>query len=944
MSCAFLAKAQPSSIFEKITTENGLPSNYVFCVTEDSKGFLWAGTDKGLCRFNGSIWEVWNTDNGFPGNYIAQVVSDKHGGLWLGIVNKGVYHFNTFTFVLSVLKKVDKNVSISINRFATTEKGDLIYEVEDTVQKKICIGAISLLDRQQKEFVCIPKMQSKNAFYYYDLDTNIFYQFVFKDGYIDTPKFNKPTQLVIHRFPTIEMDTEKEHCSINLGLLHSNHFVIAFDEKGYRVIVNKTLFKPDDRITFLSKYNNQLILSKLGEGAYGIDSLGNMQLFTEENGLSSNLIDHNFIANDGTVYLPTMGGGINIIRSNHRFQFKLEHLPAYHCQFHNGFFYALADGYLYQLNDEKIVASYFIRKDAGPFIWDKNDLWVGSFAGLHRFAIVGKNALLQETYAITAGISNIMQKNSKIVFSTYGAGFIVPQKINNLRYIKDLPFDNLEHAYSLQNGFAATSYEEGFFTTDDYFKTTVPYNKKNGLLSDYVISIHEWNDSLWVASKAGFSIVHAGKVVRNVSYADGFVGKKVHYIFHDKRNQVWVVGDEFLHRYQNEMLQPVGSTSILKNKTDKVTSAVYEPSKDQLLVCTQKGISIVQLDKVNIDRQVKKPALLRILIDAQKEINDSVFQIDYDVQKIEFAFLPNNNLLFNYAPIFYQLIGADTNWYQVSDSLKITLNSLRPGKYALFAKTRNADAFESAPILLAKFTVQPPFWLQTWFLVLLLVLLFLLLWVIAQYLMRRKYRQRLALLKMQEQLENERQRISRDLHDNMGAYTSALMANMQQLKSKTGEHPDLDKMQNNAEQIMSSLRETIWVLNSKEVTVMEMNDSFKNYCFKVLSNFPEINFDATDEIETNKIIPANTAIHLNKVMQEVIQNIIKHAAATNISYRIQCNGKLIIEIADNGKGFDTNVASTGNGLENLHWRAKEAGCLLTIESVIGKGSKVVMSY
>jgi ligand-binding sensor domain-containing protein len=57
--CVNILFAQQASVFVQITTANGLPSNYVFCVTEDSDGFMWAGTDKGLCRFNGAVWEVW---------------------------------------------------------------------------------------------------------------------------------------------------------------------------------------------------------------------------------------------------------------------------------------------------------------------------------------------------------------------------------------------------------------------------------------------------------------------------------------------------------------------------------------------------------------------------------------------------------------------------------------------------------------------------------------------------------------------------------------------------------------------------------------------------------------------------------------------------------------------------------------------------------------------
>ncbi|HQS56403.1 MAG TPA: histidine kinase dimerization/phosphoacceptor domain-containing protein, partial [Sediminibacterium sp.] len=100
-------------------------------------------------------------------------------------------------------------------------------------------------------------------------------------------------------------------------------------------------------------------------------------------------------------------------------------------------------------------------------------------------------------------------------------------------------------------------------------------------------------------------------------------------------------------------------------------------------------------------------------------------------------------------------------------------------------------------------------------------------------------------LAMLEQLEKERQRISRDLHDNMGAYTSALMANVDKLKSVQGEHTELNKIQSNAEQILNSLRETIWVLNNKETNVSDFSDGFKTYCFNVLKNFEEISFESS---------------------------------------------------------------------------------------------------
>lgn len=188
--------------------------------------------------------------------------------------------------------------------------------------------------------------------------------------------------------------------------------------------------------------------------------------------------------------------------------------------------------------------------------------------------------------------------------------------------------------------------------------------------------------------------------------------------------------------------------------------------------------------------------------------------------------------------------------------------------------------------------------------------------------------------------QKERLRISRDLHDNMGAFTSALLANIEKLKIKNIDTPELEKMQDNANHILSTLRETIWILNNKEVTLIEFNDGFKNYCFKVLQNFEDINFNAEENILVNKKLPAATAIHLNNILQEAVQNIIKHSKATIINYTLKCDSKLEITISDNGSGFAMDKTQKGNGLDNMEWRACEAGVALHYESKPGVGTSV----
>jgi signal transduction histidine kinase len=91
------------------------------------------------------------------------------------------------------------------------------------------------------------------------------------------------------------------------------------------------------------------------------------------------------------------------------------------------------------------------------------------------------------------------------------------------------------------------------------------------------------------------------------------------------------------------------------------------------------------------------------------------------------------------------------------------------------------------------------------------------------------------------------------------------------------------------------------------------------------------------------MLTAATAIHLNKILQEAVQNIIKHANATQLNYTINSYEKIKITIADNGKGFDQKTVKKGNGLENMQWRAKEIGIAVNVESAIDEGTTITIN-
>ena len=83
--------------------------------------------------------------------------------------------------------------------------------------------------------------------------------------------------------------------------------------------------------------------------------------------------------------------------------------------------------------------------------------------------------------------------------------------------------------------------------------------------------------------------------------------------------------------------------------------------------------------------------------------------------------------------------------------------------------------------------------------------------------------------------------------------------------------------------------------------------------------------------------------YINKILQEAIQNIIKHSKANKIIFSLNCDSTLVITIKDNGIGFETDKKYIGNGLENIEWRAKEAGAQIQILSNKNEGTTITIT-
>lgn len=190
--------------------------------------------------------------------------------------------------------------------------------------------------------------------------------------------------------------------------------------------------------------------------------------------------------------------------------------------------------------------------------------------------------------------------------------------------------------------------------------------------------------------------------------------------------------------------------------------------------------------------------------------------------------------------------------------------------------------------------------------------------------------------------EKERTRIAQDLHDNMGAYATSILARIDMLEfNRTPiESERIKDLRHDAENIMSTLRETIWILKTKTITISGFLNLIKSYTYKQLKTNLNINVLYEEDIQTERILTPAISLNLFRIVQEITQNIIKHSAASQVNIQLRSTDTLSISISDNGSGFDVTNAIRGSGLNNLQYRASDIHFTFSISSQPGKGTSI----
>jgi signal transduction histidine kinase len=196
----------------------------------------------------------------------------------------------------------------------------------------------------------------------------------------------------------------------------------------------------------------------------------------------------------------------------------------------------------------------------------------------------------------------------------------------------------------------------------------------------------------------------------------------------------------------------------------------------------------------------------------------------------------------------------------------------------------------------------------------------------------KEYEKEIAVYKAQQQ---ERERISADMHDELGSGMTAirLMSEITRKKMKENTPVEIDKISASANEVLDKMNVIIWSMNSGNDTIDNLVSYIRAYCLEYFENTPvQCKITTPEETDTREI-SGDKRRNVFLCIKETLNNALKHSGASLVTISIEARAVLRIEIVDNGKGIDMQeLRQFGNGLKNMSTRMKSIGGTYEIEN------------
>jgi signal transduction histidine kinase/ligand-binding sensor domain-containing protein len=506
------------------------------------------------------------------------------------------------------------------------------------------------------------------------------------------------------------------------------------------------------------------------------------------------------------------------------------------------------------------------------------------------------------------------------------------------------------------------------------------WTQENGLPGQSVWALHEDNQGkLWIGTDRGLACL-VGDPMRMVPIATAPLASPIHSIVEDDHGFMWVSSQRGLHRASRSELD-----AFLEGRSHQVAwvsfsetdgmpnsstagenqSAGFKARDGRLVFPTAGGLAIV--DPSHRDLVLPPPSLVieQVLADgkavagndhpepavtAKERMQPTPLVSPEAEHQMPFHLGPGRarDLRIRYtatsltAPerlrFEYRLEGLETEWRPGGAERMAYYTNLKPGNYRFQVRAANHQGtWSEAPAEWA-FRLEPAFH-QTALFPLTIALVGVA--VAGGFtLWRLSWQRKVMLLEQRVALDRERKRIARDMHDDLGAQLSTLALQLSGTSEATA-RTSADA-QHKVRDVIRHLNSLIWAVEPGHESVEALTDFLGNFAQEYLGRAGlRTSLECSESSGMQASLSTEARRHVVAVVKEALRNVVRHAHATEVRLRFAVQETtLVVEIEDDGQGFDASRAPQDRGLGHMKERLSEVGGRCDVASVPGKGTRI----
>jgi signal transduction histidine kinase/ligand-binding sensor domain-containing protein len=956
---AFISNAPAQYRSTQWTADTGLPQNMIRGITQTPDGYLWVATLNGVARFDGIRFTIFDKSNtsGIMTNRFAAMMPGMQGDLWLVTEDRTVvrYHLGQF-MTLGATEGVSSNsvtgltddgqgniwISYRGKIFIWSEDRGRFEPTEDEgddYQPLSWIGTGFWRIRGDKLYCFIRGVSSMHQLPKSLSTADIKKVAVGSDGVI---WFDLPQE----RFARLSGDKFE---------IFSKPIVTPFQGRDRRswsatigLHLDRTLFFPGEDGKKGIRYNrlvedneHNVWVGSEGEGLYRIQTQA-IHAISVAQGLAGANVYPVLRGENGDMWIGTWPAGLS--------------------QFHQGAIktYTSKDG---------LPGLVSALADVG-----NGNLWIGTHAGV----VVLSQGHIHTPEGLPRDLPVV-----QAILKTHDGTILLGTPTGLYRYrdhsgswvtsLKDNPIGDVRVLIEDRDGDVWFGGFGGL--TKMHNGTRTHWTERDGLPSNSVRSIYQDGDGvLWIGTYDGGLARYSGGQWTHYNQKNGLFDNGVFQILEDSHANFWMSSNRGIFRVSKKQLNDVAAgrerniISVSYGRSDGMLNSecngglwpagakandgtLWFPTQDGAVVIDPDSIAVNQLpprvviESISLDHvaiHLKKPTAIRR--------GQGGFEIEYTA----LSFSKPEQVVFR-----FMMEGLDTAWEDVGHRRTAYFSHLPSGTYTFNVMAANSDGVWSAPQSSQPITILPPFYLTRWFIATMSILSLILMYSFWSYRVRQLKRAQAAQHAFSQQLiasqESERRRISGELHDSLGQrliiiknHALFLLRPKTDVQTEEERRQSLEEIDSEASLAIDETRTISYNLRPFQLDRLGLTKAIEALV-RSASRATGIQFSSKiDDIDD--VFPEDLRINFYRIVQEGINNVMKHSGASEAEARVEKEDRrIMLLIRDNGIGFPSEpknaaIGKGGFGMTGIRERAALLGGTIKIQSYPGAGTLLRIEF